>query len=155
MQDASPDVGENPYKYLHVFSPLSKGYRVAVWGIRMFPPVSKPKEITMTCQTRSICLLTVLLAALGLAGCATPDEVNSAAAAARQAQATADAALARATEAGTAARNAQTGADEAKAAAGAAMKMSSEAKAEAENTKAACRATEEKCNRMFQKSLQK
>jgi Alanine-zipper, major outer membrane lipoprotein len=78
--------------------------------------------------------LSIVVVFLSLAGCATTSDVNNALAAANKAQATANAAMAKANEAEQAAK-------EAKVAAGGAM--------------ASCKAEDEKCLRMYKKSMEK
>jgi len=106
-------------------------------------------------RIKNILTLTVVVAALGLAGCASTEEIKRLSADVAKAQATADAAMNKANDADAKATNALKMANEAGMKATAAQAMASDAKKAAQDAMAASKETEEKCNRMFQKSLRK
>ena len=93
-------------------------------------------------QAKQALKLLAVLVSLTLFGCAsTTNEPGNLSGDVGKAQAAADAAMKKATEAEEIANNAQKTADEAKAI--------------AERAQATCGATGEKCSRMFEKSMQK
>ena len=96
----------------------------------------------MNDRTLNVLKFTVLAGALaGLAGCATTSDLNNATAAANKAQSAADSAM--------------SAANKAQATANDALAKAMEAERIANDAKASCKESEEKCSRMFNKSMQK
>lgn len=106
-------------------------------------------------RVNNVLKLMTLAAVFGLAGCATTIDLNELAAKVSKAQATADDAVNRANAADKKAADADQRATDAGNKASAAEAMAINAKKAADEAMALCKQTEEKCNRMFQKSMQK